>query len=342
MAGILSEVEEQATQERGLAGPSNPRAQHAYDGYVKTPPSSPGWGWAFGATAMGLALILAAIFGLWLLRSVRRLNRQVAHLNRQTEQLNQRLQGAEQHVKSLDQKASQAATSQASAAPVATARPDQAPDGVPDRAPDRVSDQAPQELKDSQAASAAQTQLPLPSNAAAQPPRQATQKTEESRQLRDADLQKLKQSLGQIAETRRTADGVVMTLGEKSTRFDSGKWNLSPQDRGILNRVARVVMPLKGYSIYVNAYTDDTGTNDYDLQLSARRARAVRDALVKAGIDPSLISTKGFGKAKPLVPGRDPKARAANRRVELGIIASTPLSARQPTSKVGTKPSANR
>jgi outer membrane protein OmpA-like peptidoglycan-associated protein len=242
------------------------------------------------------------------------LNRQVAHLNRQTEQLNQRLQGAEQHVKSLDQKASEA-----SAAQVATVRPDQAPDRVPDRVPDQVSP----EVKDSQATSGAQSQLPLPSKEAAQPPRQATQKTEESRQQGDAELQKLKQSLGQIAETRRTANGVVMTLGEKSVRFDSGKSNLSPQYRGILNRVARAVMPLKRYSIYVYAYTDDSGTNDYNLQLSARRARAVRDALVQAKIDPSLISTKGFGKSKPVVPGSNAKARAANRRVEIGIIDST-------------------
>jgi outer membrane protein OmpA-like peptidoglycan-associated protein len=242
------------------------------------------------------------------------LNRQVARLNRQTEQLNQRLQGAEQQVKSLDQKASQA-----SAAQVATVRPDQAPD----RVPDRVSDQVPPEVKDSQAASGAQTQLPIPSKAAAQPPRQATLKTEESRQQRDAGLQKLQQSLGQIAETRRTPNGVLMTLGEKSIRFDSGKSNLSAQDRGILNRVARVVTPLKRYSIYVYAYTDDSGTNDSNLQLSARRARAVRDALVQAKIDPSLISTKGFGKSKPLVPGSNPKARAANRRVEIGIVDST-------------------
>jgi outer membrane protein OmpA-like peptidoglycan-associated protein len=333
MPSTISEVDEQATQERGLAGgPSNPRAQHAYDGFVKTPPSRSGW--VLGATAMGLALILASIFGLWLLRSVRRLNRQVAHLNRQTEQFNQRLQGAEQHVKSLDQNASQASTSQASAAQVTLVRPDQAPDRVPD--------QVPHEVRDSQATSATQTQVPLPSKAAAQPPRQATQKTEESRQLRDADLQKLKQSLGQIAETHLTADGVVMTLGEKSIRFDSGKSIVLPQYRGILNRVARVVMPLKGYSVYVNAYTDDTGKNDYNLQLSGRRARAVRDVLVKAGIDPSLISTRGFGKAKPLVPGSTPKARAANRRVEIGIIDSTLVSAKQPTSKVETKPSATR
>jgi outer membrane protein OmpA-like peptidoglycan-associated protein len=317
MPSTISEVEEQATQERVAGGPSNPMAQHAYDGFVNTPSRS-GSGLFLGAAAIALVLVLASVFGLWLLRSVRRLNRQVAHLNRQAEQLNQRLQGAEQHVKSLDEKASQA-----SAAQVATVRPDQPPDRVPDRVSDQVPHEIPHEIKDSQATSATQTQLPLPSNATAQPPRQATQKTEESRQQRDADFQKLKQSLSQIAETRHTADGVVMTFGEKSIRFDSGNSNLSPQYRGILNRVARVVMPLKRYSIYVYAYTDDTGTKDYDLQLSARRARAVRDALVQAGIDASLISTKGLGKSKPLVAGSNPKARAANRRVEIGIIDST-------------------
>ena len=326
MPSTISEVEEQATQERGLAGgPSNPMAQHAYEGFAQKRSRA---GLFLGAAAVALVLVLASIFGLWLLRSVRRLNRQVAQLNHQTEQLNRRLQGAEQHVKSLDQKASQAFAAQVAAV-------------QPDQAPDRVSDQVPHEIKDSQATSATQTQLPLPSTAAAQPPRQATQTTEESRQQRDADLQKLKQSLGQIAETRRTADGVVMTFGEKSIRFDSGNSNLSPQYRGILNRVARVVMPLKRYSIYVYAYTDDTGTKDYNLQLSARRARAVRDALVQAGIDSSLISTKGFGKSKPLVAGSNPKARTANRRVEIGIIDSIPA-AKQTTSKVGTKPSANR
>ena len=328
MPSTISEVEEQATQERGLAGgPSNPMSQHAYEGFARRQSRS-GSGLFLGAAAIALVLVLASIFGLWLLRSVRRLNRQVARLNRQTEQLNQRLQGAEQQVKSFDQKASQAIAAQ-----VATVQPDQAPD--------RVSDQVAHEIKDSQATSATQTQLPLPSTAAAQPPRQATQTTEESRQQRNADLQKLKQSLGQIAETRRTTDGVAMTFGEKSIRFDSGNSNLSPQYRGILNRVARVVMPLKRYSIYVYAYTDDTGTKDYNLQLSARRARAVRDVLVQAGIDPSLISTRGFGKSKPLVAGSNPKARAANRRVEIGIIDSIPA-AKQTTSKVGTKPSANR
>lgn len=286
-------------------------AQHVYDGSAKRQSTS-GPSLVLGAVAIGLVLVLASIFGLWLVRSVRRLNREVAHLNRQTEQLNQRVQGAEQHVKSLDQRASQAAAAQA-----ATIRPDQVPDQV----------------KQPEATSAAQAQSPLEPEAAAQPPTQAAHKTEENRTQHADELQKLKQSLGQIAETRRTADGVVMTLGEKSLRFDSGKSTIAPQYRAILNRVAGVLTPLKGYSIYVYGYTDDSGTKEHNLELSASRARAVRAALVKAGVDQSPISTKGFGKSKLLVRDSNAKARAANRRVEIGIVYATLVSSKQPTSK---------
>ena len=128
-----------------------------------------------------------------------------------------------------------------------------------------------------------------------------------------------------------------MTLGEKSLRFDSGKSAIAPQYRAILNRVAGVLTPLKGYSIYVYGYTDDSGTKEHNLGLSANRARAVRAALLKAGVDPSLISTKGFGKSKLLVRDSKAKARAANRRVEIGIVSATQVSIKQATSKVATK-----
>lgn len=311
----IPEVEERIHENELADGPSNPVAQHVYDGFPKRQSTS-GPSLVLGAAAIGLVLVLASIFGLWLVRSVRRLNREVAHLNRQTEQLNQRVQGAEQHVKSLDQRASQAAAPQA-----ATIRPGQVPGQV----------------KQPEATSAAQAQSPVEPEAAAQPPTQAAHKTEENRTQHADELQKLKQSLGQIAETRRTADGVVMTLGEKSLRFDSGKSTIAPQYRAILNRVAGVLTPLKGYSIYVYGYTDDSGTKEHNLELSASRARAVRAALVKAGVDQSLISTKGFGKSKLLVRDSNAKARAANRRVEIGIVSATQVSIKQATSKVATK-----
>jgi OmpA family len=58
------------------------------------------------------------------------------------------------------------------------------------------------------------------------------------------------------------------------------------------------------------------------LQLSQRRAEAVRDFLVQTGISPTIMSTKGFGNSDPRVPGDSEQARATNRRVEIGIVNS--------------------
>ena len=151
---------------------------------------------------------------------------------------------------------------------------------------------------------------------------QATQQAEEYRQAREAELAQLQQALGQIAETRRTAMGLIMTLDSKSIRFDFDSANIKPEYREILNRIAGVLMTLKGFTIAVYGYTDDIGTQTYNLQLSRRRAEAVRDFLVQTGISPTIMSAKGFGKSDPRIPGNSEQARAANRRVEIAIVES--------------------
>jgi outer membrane protein OmpA-like peptidoglycan-associated protein len=72
-------------------------------------------------------------------------------------------------------------------------------------------------------------------------------------------------------------------------------------------------------TISVNGHTDDVGTDAYNQTLSRRRAEAVRDYLVKAGLPAGILSVTGHGKSLPLVPGSSEAARAKNRRVELGI-----------------------
>lgn len=246
-----------------------------------------------------VAVILVLILGGGLVWSLERLNRQMAQVSQQTAALSRRLEAAEQQSQSFAQQASQAAANAQAAA------------------------QQRDEAQKSQADSAAQAQSALQAAAAAQEQaNQAEQKAEEYRKQREEELQQLQQVLGQIAETHRTTLGLVMTLGEKSVRFDFDKANIEPQYRDILNRIAGVLMTLKGYSIYVYGYTDDVGTQDYNLKLSARRAQAVRDVLVQTGINPGLISTKGFGKSDPRVKGDGAQARAANRRVEIGIVDS--------------------
>jgi outer membrane protein OmpA-like peptidoglycan-associated protein len=180
--------------------------------------------------------------------------------------------------------------------------------------------------KQAQANSEAQAELARQQAAAEQQKaNEATRQAEQYRREREAELAQLQQALGQIAQTRRTAMGLVMTLDSKSVRFEFDKSDIKPEYRDTLNRVAGILMTLKGYTIDVYGYTDDVGTQTYNLQLSQRRAEAVRDFLVQAGISPTIMSTKGFGKSDPRVSGDSEQARAANRRVEIGIVDSTLL-----------------
>jgi outer membrane protein OmpA-like peptidoglycan-associated protein len=187
--------------------------------------------------------------------------------------------------------------------------------------------------KQSQANSEAQAELARQQAAAQQQKaNEATQQAEQYRQEREAELAQLQEALGQIAQTRLTAMGLVMTLDSKSVRFDFDKSDIKPEYRDILNRIAGILMTLKGYTINVYGYTDDVGTQTYNLQLSQRRAEAVRDFLVQAGISPTIMSAKGFGKSDPRVPGDSEQARAANRRVEIGIVDSKLLPNIQPVA----------
>jgi len=250
---------------------------------------------ALGVIAIAFSLVLGFVY----LISVRGLEREVARLSQRTEGLSRQVVRAQEQSQTLAQQASQAAANAQAAA------------------------QQRDLAKQDQSNSEAQAQLARQQAAAEQKKAdQATQQAEEYRKQREADLAQLQQALGQIAETHRTAMGLVMTLDSKSIRFDFDKANIKPEYRDILNRIAGILMTLKGYSIAVYGYTDDVGTQTYNLQLSQRRAEAVRDFLVQTGISPTIMSTKGYGKSDPRVPGDSEQARAANRRVEIGIVDS--------------------
>ena len=160
----------------------------------------------------------------------------------------------------------------------------------------------------------------------------ATQQAEEYRQQREAELAQLQQALSQIAETRRTAMGLVMTLDSKSVRFDFDKAYVKPEYRDMLNRIAGILMTQRD----IRLPSTDTRT------ISARR-RTICNC-PNAAPKPSATSwcrleltddhdkPKGFGKSNPRVPGDSEQARAANRRVEIGIVDSRLLTNGQLTA----------
>jgi outer membrane protein OmpA-like peptidoglycan-associated protein len=140
------------------------------------------------------------------------------------------------------------------------------------------------------------------------------------RKKAEAEVNRLQQALGQIAETRRTALGLVMNLGGDHLKFEFDKADLQPSDKELLARIAGILVTSHDYTISVNGHTDDVGSDAYNQKLSERRAQSVRDYLVQAGLSPEILSVEGHGKSLPLVRGTSDAARAKNRRVELGLV----------------------
>ena len=128
------------------------------------------------------------------------------------------------------------------------------------------------------------------------------------------------EALNKIVETRRTALGMVMTLGSDRIEFDFDRAALRPKARELLSRIVGVLLTSDGYAVQVFGHTDYIGTGEYNQLLSEQRAQAVSDYLVEAGIDPAIVTAKGFGETSPLVDGTDDASRGRNRRVEIGII----------------------
>ncbi len=241
------------------------------------------------AMLAGAAVLAAAVYG-----SLRilRVEEQVSRLSRQVEESTQRVEAVGERSEAALIRASQAEENALHAA--------------------RGREQAEQ----------ARAEYERIAESARQEARQARAEADQVRREREAELDRMQKALSQIAETRRTALGLVMNLGEDTLKFDFDKAALRPENRELLSRVAGVLLASKGYRIDVYGHTDDIGTEEYNLRLSQRRAQSVRNYLVEAGVDPEIITTKGFGKSSPRAPGTTPAARAANRRVEIAIVDS--------------------
>ncbi|MGH7380781.1 MAG: OmpA family protein [Candidatus Methylomirabilales bacterium] len=105
----------------------------------------------------------------------------------------------------------------------------------------------------------------------------------------------------------------------KPVFFDFNKAELRPGDRQNLDEAIRWLKANSQARIALDGYADDRGTPPYNLNLSERRAIAVRDYLVAGGINPQRITTTGSGETRAFAPGNDEAAWQLNRRVDLTV-----------------------
>ena len=162
----------------------------------------------------------------------------------------------------------------------------------------------------------------LKDQAAADQARQAAARAEQEAaraQQEKAELRaKLVQQLNLILETRDTARGLVVNISD--VLFDTGQYPLRPAAREKLARVSGIVLAHPGLRLEVEGHTDSVGSDEFNQQLSEKRAATVRDFLVQQGISINSVSARGFGKTVPVASNDTAAGRQLNRRVEM-IVA---------------------
>jgi len=100
--------------------------------------------------------------------------------------------------------------------------------------------------------------------------------------------------------------------------FDSSA--LSDEARSALSKNAELLGKQPSVRLQIEGNCDERGSDEYNLALGERRAKAAKDYLVNLGVQPERISTISYGEEKPADPGHDEAAWAKNRRDEFVII----------------------
>jgi OmpA-OmpF porin, OOP family len=110
-----------------------------------------------------------------------------------------------------------------------------------------------------------------------------------------------------------------VNLIAKNVFFATASDKLLAQSNKRLNDVVTILNENPTFKIQIDGHTDDQGKDEYNLDLSNRRAASVKAYLVSKGIAESRLSSTGYGETKPVEDNKTAKGRAANRRVEMTL-----------------------
>ena len=118
---------------------------------------------------------------------------------------------------------------------------------------------------------------------------------------------------GLSAATPGSAQDFVVNVGDR-VFFDTDSSDLNVSAQATLDKQALWLQQYGNYRIAIEGHADERGTREYNIALGARRANAVRTYLVSKGISATRMSTKSFGKERPVAVCNDISCWSQNRR----------------------------
>ena len=105
-------------------------------------------------------------------------------------------------------------------------------------------------------------------------------------------------------------------LAKGSIRFESGRSVIDPDSAGLLDRLIETAMRCPAANIEIAGHTDGDGEDAFNQALSEKRAQAVADYLVKAGLPADRFTAVGYGSTQPIASNDSDEGKAQNRRIE--------------------------
>jgi outer membrane protein OmpA-like peptidoglycan-associated protein len=139
----------------------------------------------------------------------------------------------------------------------------------------------------------------------------------ESKSRQDELYSALSQMEGKFASIRRDARGTIVSLAD--ILFDFDKATLRRNVEFNLVKIATILNQFAEMKILIEGHTDSIGTEEYNLDLSQRRAKAVYEFLASQDVDPGRMSWEGYGESRPVADNSTDEGRQRNRRVDLVI-----------------------
>jgi outer membrane protein OmpA-like peptidoglycan-associated protein len=134
----------------------------------------------------------------------------------------------------------------------------------------------------------------------------------------DKQAREMQSVLDRQDALERRGEEIYMSLAS-DILFTSGSAALAPGADDKLREVAGILQQYPRTMIEIVGHTDSVGAETSNQTLSERRAVSVKDALVRNGVSPARIVTRGAGELRPLADNSTPEGRARNRRVDLTI-----------------------
>lgn len=128
------------------------------------------------------------------------------------------------------------------------------------------------------------------------------------------------------AEVIREGEGIIVKFNS-GILFDINQTDLKTNARNNIENLATSLKNNPETDILIVGHTDATGTENYNMKLSERRAAAVKSYIIGQGVPSTRLSTQGRGEMEAIADNETESGRALNRRVEIVIVANDKLKA---------------